>query len=50
MHKAIKPNERRQPEFFTSSEVETMIKTTSTLRDKAMLSVGFEARLCQVMH
>lgn len=45
MHKAIKPNERRQPEFFTSSEVETMIKTAYTLRDKAMLSVGFEAGL-----
>ncbi len=45
MRKAIKPNERRQPEFFTSSEVETMIKTASTLRDKAMLSVGFEAGL-----
>ncbi len=45
MRKAIKPNERRQPEFFTSNEVETMIKTASTLRDKAMLSVGFEAGL-----
>ncbi|MDE1862989.1 MAG: tyrosine-type recombinase/integrase [Thaumarchaeota archaeon] len=45
MHKAIKPNERRQPEFFTSIEVETMIKTASTLRDKAMLAVGFEAGL-----
>ena len=45
MHKAIKPNERKQPEFFTSSEVETMIKTASTSRDKAMLAVGFEAGL-----
>ncbi len=47
MHKAIKPNERKQPEFFTSSEVETMIKTASTSRDKAMLSVGFEAGALQ---
>ncbi|MDE1862099.1 MAG: tyrosine-type recombinase/integrase [Thaumarchaeota archaeon] len=45
MHKAIKPNEKRQPEFFTSSEVEMMIKTACTLRDKAMLAVGFEAGL-----
>jgi site-specific recombinase XerD len=45
MHKAIKPNERKQPEFFTSAEVETMIKTTCSLRDKTMLSVGFEAGL-----
>src|SRR5574337_343026 len=45
MRKTIKPNERRQPEFFTSSEVETMIKNASTIRDRAMLSVGFEAGL-----
>jgi site-specific recombinase XerD len=25
MHKAIKPNQRRQPEFFTSDEVEAMM-------------------------
>ena len=45
MRKAIKPNERRQPEFFTSAEIESMIKAASGPRDKAMLAVGFEAGL-----
>lgn len=41
-----KPNEKKEPEFLTSQEVEKMIEATSTsLRDKAMLAVGFEAGL-----
>ncbi|MEM0287183.1 MAG: tyrosine-type recombinase/integrase [Nitrososphaerota archaeon] len=32
-------------EFLTPSEVETMMATTSSTRNKAMLAVGFEAGL-----
>ena len=42
---AIKPNERREPLFFTSQEIELMIRTATSQRDKAMLAVGFEAGL-----
>ena len=45
LRSATKPNERRQPEFLTSQEVEKMIETATSLRDKAMLAVGFEAGL-----
>jgi len=37
---AMKANERKEPLFFTSAEVEVMIKTATSLRDKAMLAVG----------
>ncbi|MEM4067818.1 MAG: tyrosine-type recombinase/integrase [Candidatus Micrarchaeaceae archaeon] len=42
---SIKANQRRQPEFLTPHEVETMITTTTNVRNKAMLAVGFEAGL-----
>ncbi|MDG6926680.1 MAG: tyrosine-type recombinase/integrase [Nitrososphaerota archaeon] len=42
---AMKPNERKEPLFFTSEEVEAMIKAATNLRDKAMLAVGYEAGL-----
>ncbi|MGD0318930.1 MAG: tyrosine-type recombinase/integrase [Nitrososphaerales archaeon] len=37
-----KANERKEPEFFTPAEVETLIKSADKLRDKCMLSVAFE--------
>ncbi len=42
---AIKANERKEPLFFTSEEIEVMIKAATSLRDKAMLAVGYEAGL-----
>ncbi len=42
---AMKANERKEPLFFTSEEIETMIKAAISLRDKAMLAVGYEAGL-----
>jgi integrase/recombinase XerD len=42
---AMKPNERSEPLFFTSEEIEAMIKAATNLRDKAMLAVGYEAGL-----
>ena len=45
LRSATKPSERKQPEFLVSQEVEDMIKATTSLRDKAMLAVGFEAGL-----
>ena len=45
LRSATKPSERKQPEFLISQEVEEMIKATTSLRDKAMLAVGFEAGL-----
>ncbi len=41
----IKANERKEPLFFTSEEIEAMIKAATNLRDKAMLAVGYEAGL-----
>ncbi|MGI0092130.1 MAG: tyrosine-type recombinase/integrase, partial [Nitrososphaerales archaeon] len=41
----IKANERELPEFLTPRDVESMIKVSSNQRDRAMLSVGFEAGL-----
>ncbi len=41
----IKANERKEPQFFTSEEIEIMIKAATNLRDKAMLAVGYEAGL-----
>jgi site-specific recombinase XerD len=40
-----KANERREPEFFTPAEVESLIKSATRLRDKCMLSVAFERGL-----
>ena len=40
-----KANERKEPEFFTPGEVESLIKTATRLRDKCMLSVAFERGL-----
>ncbi|MDH2900244.1 MAG: tyrosine-type recombinase/integrase [archaeon] len=45
LRKTIKPNERKQPEFLTPLEVKSMIGAADRLRDKAMLSVGYEAGL-----
>jgi integrase/recombinase XerD len=41
----MKANERELPEFLAWSEVELMIKVSDNHRDRAMLSVGFEAGL-----
>jgi len=41
----IKANERELPEYLTPNEVESMIKASDNQRDRAMLSVGFEAGL-----
>jgi site-specific recombinase XerD len=40
-----KANERKEPEFFTPNEVESLIKGATRLRDKCMLSVAFETGL-----
>jgi integrase/recombinase XerD len=40
-----KANERKEPDFFTPAEVETLIKCATRLRDKCMLSVAFERGL-----
>jgi site-specific recombinase XerD len=40
-----KANEKKQPEFFTPNEVESLIKCATRLRDKCMLSVAFERGL-----
>jgi site-specific recombinase XerD len=40
-----KANERKEPEFFTPTEVESLIKCANRLRDKCMLSVAFERGL-----
>ncbi len=45
LRKTVKPNERRQPDFFRTDEVKAMIAASSRLRDRAMLAVGFEAGL-----
>jgi site-specific recombinase XerD len=45
LRKSTKPNERTTPEFLTDKEVESMIKVANHLRDKTMLSVGYEAGL-----
>ena len=42
---ATKPNERKEPLFFTSVEIEAMIKAANNPRDKAMVAVGYEAGL-----
>ena len=42
---ATKPNERKEPLFFTSAEIEAMKKAANNLRDKAMVAVGYEAGL-----
>jgi site-specific recombinase XerD len=34
LKKTIKSNERRQPEFITPEEVESLIKVAETIRDK----------------
>jgi integrase/recombinase XerD len=39
---AIKPNDRKQPELLTPQEVESLIHSADKLRDKCMISVGFE--------
>jgi integrase/recombinase XerD len=39
LKKTIKPNERKQPEFLTPEETESLIKVGKTLRDKTMISV-----------
>jgi integrase/recombinase XerD len=40
-----KANERKEPDFFTPAEVESLIKCATRLRDKCMLSVAFERGL-----
>jgi integrase/recombinase XerD len=40
-----KANERKEPDFFTPAEVESLIKFATRLRDKCMLSVAFERGL-----
>ncbi len=40
-----KANERKEPEFFTPGEVESLMKCAARLRDKCMLSVAFERGL-----
>jgi len=45
LRKTIKQNEMKQPEFFSPDEVERMIGAADMLRDKAMISVGFEGGL-----
>ena len=40
-----KANERKEPEFFTPKEVESLVKCATRLRDKCMLSVAFERGL-----
>jgi integrase/recombinase XerD len=40
-----KANERKEPEFFTPGEVESLIKCATRLRDKCMLSAAFERGL-----
>ena len=40
-----KANERKEPDFFTPAEVETLIKCAARLRDKCMLNVAFERGL-----
>jgi site-specific recombinase XerD len=40
-----KANERKEPDFFTPAEVEALIKCSTRLRDKCMLSVAFERGL-----
>jgi integrase/recombinase XerD len=42
LKKTIKPNERRQPEFLTPQEVETLIRVAETIRHKAMIAVQFD--------
>jgi hypothetical protein len=38
-------HERKEPEFFNSSEVQSLIKSATMLRDRCMLSVAFERGL-----
>jgi hypothetical protein len=45
LRKTIKQNEMKQPEFFSPDEVERMIEAADSMRDKAMISVGFEGGL-----
>ncbi len=46
LKKTMKANEVKKPEFLTPAEVEAMISGgADSLRDKAMISVGFEAGL-----
>jgi site-specific recombinase XerD len=40
-----KANEKKEPEFFTPTEVESLVKCATRLRDKCMLSVAFERGL-----
>lgn len=45
LRKTIKANDLRQPEILSAGEIESMMKASTRLRDKTMLSVGFEAGL-----
>jgi integrase/recombinase XerD len=45
LRKTIKANDLRQPEILSAKEIESMMKASSKLRDKTMLSVGYEAGL-----
>lgn len=45
LRKTIKANEMREPKILSAKEIESMMKATTKLRDKTMLSVGYEAGL-----
>ncbi len=45
LRKTIKANEMREPKILRAKEIESMMKATTKLRDKTMLSVGYEAGL-----
>ena len=42
LKKTIKANERKEPEFSTPQEVEQLIQSAGSIRDKAMIAVQFD--------
>jgi len=42
LKKTIKANERKEPEFITPQEVEQLIQSAGSIRDKAMIAVQFD--------
>ena len=48
---AIKPNDKKQPKFLTPQEVEILVRAADSMRDKAMIYVGFEGgfRACELL-
>jgi site-specific recombinase XerD len=48
---AIKPSDKKQPRYLTPQEVEKLVMAADCIRDKAMISVGFEGgfRACELL-